>query len=110
MRSRTFTPADVHPLDQQRHDVVLLGREEFVPQSVELLQGPASVDFGNVLRLVARRLPPARSDLRLAEHGAQLVDDGGFNLARRHAADRARSGAMLLHRLADIVPVQPPAL
>ena len=31
--------ADVHALDQQRHDARLLGGQEFVPQRVEVLQG-----------------------------------------------------------------------
>ena len=31
--------ADVHALDQLRHDARLLGGEEFVPQRVEVLQG-----------------------------------------------------------------------
>ena len=102
--------ADVDALDQQRHDARLLGGEEFVPQRVELLQGRAGVGLGDVVGMRARRLPRARHDLGLAEHGAELVDDGGLDLARRHAADRARSGAMLQHRLADVVAVEPAAL
>jgi len=45
------------------------------------------------------------TDLRLAEEDAQLVDDGGLDLARGDAADRAGAGAVLQHCLADVVAV-----
>ena len=76
----------------------------------KLLQGRAGVGLGDVVGVAACRLPCPRHDLGLAEHGAELVDDGGLDLARGHAADRAGSGAVLQHRLADIVAVEPVAL
>ena len=56
---------------------------------IELLQRRAGVGLGDVVGVGARRLPCARHDLGLAEHGAQLVDDRRLDLARGHAADRA---------------------
>lgn len=34
---------DVHPLHQQRHDPSLLGREQLVPERIELLQRLAAM-------------------------------------------------------------------
>ena len=56
------------------------------------------------------RLPRPRYNLWLAEHRAQLVDDGSFDLASGHSAHRARSGAMLQDSLADVVAVKSSAL
>ena len=88
----------------------MLGREQFVPQRIKLLQGGAGIRLGDVSILRPGRLPCPRENLGLTEHGAQLVDDRGLDLTRRHAAHGARSGAMLQHGLADVVTVQPPAL
>ena len=74
--------ADVHALDQQRHDARLLGGEEFVPKRVELLQCRARVGLGDASAWASCRLPRARHDLGLAEHSTQLVNDGGLDLAR----------------------------
>ncbi len=102
--------ADIHALDQQRHDARLLGGEEFVPQRVELLECRAGVGFGDAVGVGTRRLPGSRNNLRLPKHGAKLVDDGDLNLACGHATNRTRPSSMLQHRLADIVAVQTPAL
>lgn len=80
--------ADVHPLDQQSHDAGLLGGEKFVPQRVELLKRCAGVGLGEVVGMGAGGLPRPCHELGLAEHGAQLVDDGGFDLTCGHAAHR----------------------
>jgi hypothetical protein len=48
--------ADIDPLDQQRNNACLLGREEFVPRRVELLQGGSGVGLGD---LGAVRAPPS---------------------------------------------------
>ncbi len=58
----------------------------------------------------ARRLPRARHGLRLTEHGAKLVDDGGLDLARRNSADGAWPGTVLQPGLADKIAIQPVAL
>ena len=80
--------ADVNSLDQQRHDACLFGGEEYVPKRVELLQGRAGVGLGEVFGVGTCRLPGPRNNLRLAEHGAELVYDRALDLARRHATDR----------------------
>jgi hypothetical protein len=49
--------ADIDPLDQQRNNACLLGREEFVPRRVELLQGGSGVGLGDLGAVRARRLP-----------------------------------------------------
>jgi hypothetical protein len=54
-----------------------------------LLQDHAGVGLGDIVGVVARRLPRPRNNLRLAEHGAELLYDGALYLARRHSADRA---------------------
>ena len=102
--------ADVHALDQQHHDACLLGGEKFVPQRIELLECRASAGLGDSVVLRPRCLPRARDNLGLAEDGTQLVDDGGLDLAGRHAADGTHPRAALQHRLADIVAIKPPAL
>ncbi|MCB9942779.1 MAG: hypothetical protein H6851_04035 [Geminicoccaceae bacterium] len=84
----TSIRADVDALDQQRHDAGLFGGEQFVPQRIELLQGCSGVGFGDV-GVGACCLPLAHDNLGLAEDGTQLVDDGGLDLARRHAAHGA---------------------
>ena len=98
--------ADVDPFNQQRHYARLLGRKEFLPQRIELVQRGAGISLGDVVGMDASTLPRPGHDLGLAEHGAQLVDDGRLKLTRGHAADRARPSAMLQHRLADIVAVE----
>src|SRR5690606_13417092 len=57
-----------------------------------------------------RGLPRPRHDLRLAEHDAELVDDGRLDLTGRDAADRAGSSPVLQHGLADIIAVELVAL
>ena len=47
----------VHPLDQQLHDPRLLGREQFVPQRVELQQRLPRLVLGDVVLLGPRRAP-----------------------------------------------------
>ena len=101
---------DVDPVDQQRDDARLLGGEELVPERIERLESVTDIGLDDVAVVRARRLPGAGHDFGLAEHGAELVDDGGLDLARRHAADRARPGAVLQHRLADVVAVELAAL
>jgi len=88
----------------------LFRREQFIPQRIELLDGCSSVGLGDPVAPRTRCLPCARDNLRLAEDGTQLVDDGGFNLASRHAADGTRPGAVLQNRLAEIVAVEPASL
>jgi len=87
-------------------DACLLGGEDLVPDMIEMLHGTASDGFGYVVGLRTRGLPGARDDSRLTEHGAELVEDGGLDPARGHAADRARPGAMLEDGLADVVAVE----
>ena len=77
----------------------------FAPTQPVLLQGRAGVGLGDVVGVGPRRLPRPCNDLRLAEHGAELVDHGGLDLARGDAADRARPGTVLQHSLTDIVAV-----
>ncbi len=52
-------------------------------------QRVTGVGLGDLAVLRACRFPCARHDLGLAEHGAELVDDGGFDFARWNPADRA---------------------
>ena len=89
---------DLDPLDQQLDDARLLGREELVPQRIELQQ---RVRTSSSVIWRPARVPHARchDDLRLAEQGAELLDHGALDLAGRHAADRAASRP-LQHRLA----------
>ena len=77
----------VDPLDKQRYDARLLGREEFRPERVEVAERAAGVGFDEVAVLPPSGLPSPRDDLGLAEDGTQAVDDGRFDLARGHAAD-----------------------
>lgn len=88
----------------------MLGREELVPQWIGLLQGRARIGLGDVVGMGARRLPCARDEFRLAEHGAYLVDDGRLDLARGHANHRARCGTVLGHRLARLAAEESVAL
>ena len=111
-RSRTSTPSHPHvdPLDQQLHDPRLLGREQLVPQRVELQQRLPHLVLGDVVLLGPRRAPRADDDLRLPEDAAQLVDDRRLDLRRRHPPDRAGIRPALQHVLADVVAVEPVAL
>ena len=95
------------PLDQQLHDPRLLGREQLVPQRVELQQRLPRLVLGDVVLLGPRRAPRADDDLRLPEDAAQLVDDRRLDLGRRHPPDRARLRPALQHVLADVVAVEP---
>jgi hypothetical protein len=51
---------DIDPLYQQLDDTRLLGREQLVPQRVELLQRLARAVLGDVVLLEPRRAPPRR--------------------------------------------------
>jgi hypothetical protein len=101
---------DVDPLDQQLHDPRLLGREQLVPQGIELEQRLARRVVGDFVLLRAGCAPRANDDLRLPEDAAQLIDDRGLYLRRRHAANRARVWPTLQHILTDVVAVEPVAL
>ena len=79
----------VNPLDQQLHDPGLLGREQLVPERVELQQRLPRLVLGDVVQLGAGRAPCPDDYLRLPEDAAQLVDDGRLDLRRRHAPDCA---------------------
>ena len=79
-------------LDQQRHDARL---QQLIPSRVHMLQRGVDVRLGDFVVLLPCRLPRSRNDLRLAEHGPQQIDDRRFDVARRHASDGARPGAML---------------
>jgi len=67
----------------------LLGGKKFLPQRVELLQGRAGVSVSDIVVRAPSSLPCPGDDLGLAEHGAELVDDGGLDPARGHAANQA---------------------
>jgi hypothetical protein len=60
----------IHPVDQQLYDSRLLGREERLPERIELGERLPRVVFGDVVLLGPR--PRNDDDLRLSEHGAQL--------------------------------------
>lgn len=49
--------ADIYALDQQRHAMRLLGREELAPQRIELLKGGTGVSLGDVVVMRSGRLP-----------------------------------------------------
>lgn len=102
--------ADVYAFDEELDNARLFSREEFVPERVYLEERLTDLRLGEA-RLTALRGPPrARDDLWLAEHRPELVDDGGLDLTGRYTADRASPGAMLQHRLADVIAVEPVAL
>jgi hypothetical protein len=73
----------VDPLDQQLHDPRLLGREQLIPQRVELRQRLARFVLGDVVLLGAGGAPRADDDLLLPEDTTQLVDDRRLDLRRR---------------------------
>jgi hypothetical protein len=52
-------PPHVDPLDQQLHGPRLLGREQLVPQRIELQQHLPRRVLGDVVRLGSRRAPRA---------------------------------------------------
>ena len=83
----------------------LFGREEFIPQRIEAGQCVTCVGFADRAILHPRRLPRSGHNLWLAEYCPQLGDNGGLDLACRNATDRARPGAVLQHRLADVIAV-----
>jgi hypothetical protein len=78
----------IHPRDEQLDDPRLLGREQLVPQRVELQQRFPRLGLGDGVVLGPRRAPGAHDDLGLPEHAAQLVDDHRLDLRRGDAADR----------------------
>jgi hypothetical protein len=102
--------AHVDPLDQQLHDPRLLGREELVPARIELEQRLPRLGLGDVVALRPRRAPGSYDDLRLPEHGAELIDLRRLDRARRDPPDRAGLWPALQHVLADVVAVEPAAL
>ena len=51
------------------------------------MEGAAGVGFGDAVGMGARLLPRAGDDLRLPEHGPEMVDDRGLVLAIGHAAE-----------------------
>ncbi len=81
--------ADIHPLDQQRHDARLLGREEFVPQRVKPMQASRTSASEMSLSRVRAAFQVSRHDLWLSEHRAELAEDGRLDLPCGHATDRA---------------------
>ena len=67
--------SDRDVLDQELDDPRLLGREELVPERIELKQRLPDLGLGDVRRLFASGAPRADDELRLPEDAAQLVDD-----------------------------------
>ena len=102
---------DRDPLDQQLDDAGLLGGEQLIPKRIQaaarLSRTSASV-ISPAWARAAFHVPATISGWR--NTGAELLDDRRLDLARGHAADRARSGTMFQHRLTDIVAVEPVAL
>ena len=80
------------------------------PTAGRAQQRLARLVLGDVVLLGARRAPCADDDLRLQKHAAQLVDDRGLDLCRRHTPNRAGIRPLLQHVLADVVAVEPIAL
>ena len=75
----------VHPIDQQLHDPRLFGREELVPQRVELGEGVPSLVLGDVVLLGPRRAPRAADDLSRALEG--LRNAGEVEAALKQLVD-----------------------
>ncbi len=71
--------ADIDPFDEELDNAGLLGREEFVPDSVEVDEGRADFCLSDILHLLPRRAPCCDYDFRRAEEDAELVDDGSLD-------------------------------
>jgi phage terminase large subunit-like protein len=99
--------SDIDALDQQLDDAGLLGGKQFVPQGIQLLQSIAHRVFRQALDLRPRGAPCRHYDFGRPQHAAQLVDDGGLDLSRRHATHGAGLRALLQDGLADVVAIQP---
>ena len=101
---------DVDALDQQLDDARLLGREEFVPESIELDERVAHLGLADVAVVFARCRPGLHDHLGRAQQDANLVDDGSLDLAGRQPSDRAGFRSELLHAGGDVVAVEPALL
>jgi len=71
----------VDALDQQLNDTRLLGREELVPQRVQLSERVTHLSLRDRVVLAPRRPPSANDDFWSAKDGAELIDDGSFDVA-----------------------------
>jgi hypothetical protein len=73
--------AYIYPFDEQAHEARLLGREQLVPDAIEVCQG-----FMDCLSRNACRTDRPGDDLGRSHQLADLLDHGLVDRARRHAA------------------------
>ena len=97
---------DIDAFDEELDDTGLLGGEKLTPQRIEPFQRLAHLSLRNVPHGVPCRAPGAHDDLGRPQQTAQLIDDRGFDLARRHALDGTGCGVALQHVGRNIVAVE----
>jgi hypothetical protein len=79
----------VHPRNEQLNDPRLLGREQFVPDLGKAVQMFPDLALGQTFECLLGCAPGGNDDLGRLDEKLDLVDDGGLDLGRRNAPDRA---------------------
>ncbi|WP_287179231.1 hypothetical protein, partial [Mesorhizobium sp.] len=95
---------DIHPLDQKLDDAGLLGREELIPEWIQLNEGFTDLGFSDVGIVLSRGHPGLYDHLGCSKQRPKLVDDRSLDLAGRHTADRACLRSELLHARGELFP------
>ena len=104
--------ADVDALDQQLDDARLLGREQLVPERVEVLQGLPHLILAQAVDLrpfAARHVPTTISGARSRPRTWSMTA-ASISAAGSRPTGQPAVAPLLQHGLADVVAVEPAAL
>ena len=93
--------------DEQLEDAGLFGREQFVPDGIEIQQGLPYFGPGDPDIFRSCRAPGCDDDFRGAEQAAKLTDNGCLDLGGLHAAHHAGRNIALQQPSRSVIAVKP---